>query len=354
MIYQFFKKAAFSLDAEKAHHLSLELLSKFPLLCSEFFQQAEIDPKYQTKLKTMDWSFPVGLAAGLDKNGQAIDFFSRLYLGAIEVGTVTPLPQEGNPKPRLFRYPEEESLRNCMGFNNEGMEAMAYALLKQAPKGQRPRLIGVNLGKNKNTAAQDSYQDYQKLYQRFASIADYLVINISSPNTPGLRDLQAKKGIEEILVSLQEMREKYPCPLYLKVAPDLSFEDLDELLECSIEHKLQGVIATNTTIMPERGAGGVSGKLLTQKSKKMREHILKSIYNIDNFDCLGVGGISSYQDVWDFWKAGGRGVQVYSAFIFQGPQLLEDIKTGIDQTLSRYYLKDLNDLFKNIHDLERP
>lgn len=354
MFYDLFKKVAFSLDAEMAHTLSMKTISHFPLLCSEIFSQNDISSKYVTKLHHMDWAFPVGLAAGLDKNAEAIDFFSRLYLGAVEVGTVTPLAQAGNPKPRLFRYPEEESLRNCMGFNNHGMQHMAFQLSQLAPRGKREKLVGVNLGKNKDTPGEQAYADYQKLYSQFADLADYLVINISSPNTPGLRDLQARAGVEQILISLKELRRKVDCPLYLKVAPDLNFDDLDSLLECAIDHNLQGLIATNTTIMPERGAGGVSGKLLLEKSKKMREHIFIQLKGVPVFDCIGVGGISSYQDLWDFWKTGGRAVQIYSAFIFQGPKILAEMKKGIDQTLQKYKLSSVTELLENIDEIERP
>lgn len=354
MFYDLFKKAAFSLDAEIAHTLSMKTISHFPLVCSEIFSQNDLNAKYETKLSHMKWAFPVGLAAGLDKNAEAIDFFSRLYLGAVEVGTVTPVAQDGNPKPRLFRYPAEESLRNCMGFNNSGMQHVAFMLSKLPPRGKRDKLVGVNLGKNKDTPGELAFTDYQKLYSQFSETADYLVINISSPNTPGLRDLQARAGVEQILLSLKELRSESDCPLYLKVAPDLNFEDLDSLLECAIEHKLQGVIATNTTIMPERGAGGVSGKLLLDKSKKMREHILKQLNEVSSFDCIGVGGISSYQDLWDFWKIGGRAVQVYSSFIFQGPKMLADMKTGIDHTLHKYQLSSISELLENIDQIERP
>lgn len=351
MIYQFFKKCAFSLDPEVAHELSLEALSRFPAPIAAAFRQ-KLDPdqqRYAIHLgPDLVWPFPLGLAAGLDKNGVAVDFFSRLYLGAIEVGTVTPKPQPGNEKPRLFRYPELEGLRNCMGFNNEGMMAMKKSL---SSSNRRGRCLGINLGKNKSTPQDKAFEDYQKLYAELAPLADYIVVNISSPNTPGLRDLQAKEGFVQILEGLEKEREICPRPVFVKISPDLSMDDVKVLLELAQQYKLRGVIATNTSKKEDWGEGGVSGRPIFEHSRRMRQYVLNEIKTNPDFHCIGVGGFSSFDDIWDFWRSGGKAVQIYSAFIFQGPKLFQDIKEGIDQKMREHSFDSLEAMLKEIERL---
>lgn len=351
MFYQVFKKCAFSLDPELAHDMSIQALSRFPkALALPFRQSLNVKKsRYSIELgKDLVWPFPVGLAAGLDKDGVAVDFFSRLYLGAIEVGTVTPLPQPGNQKPRLFRYPELEGLRNCMGFNNAGMDALKQSLLNSKRRG---RCLGINLGKNKITPQGKAHEDYQKLYAELASLADYVVVNISSPNTPGLRDLQAKEGFVQILEALKKERELCPKPLFVKISPDLSFEAVKVLLEVAQDYDLSGVIATNTSKKEDWGDGGVSGRPIFEHSRRMRQYVLDETKTNPNFHCIGVGGFSCFDDVWDFWKSGGKAVQVYSAFIFQGPKLFQDIKNGIDQKMKEHKFDTLNEMLKDIDNL---
>lgn len=334
------------MDAEKAHELSIRTLSSFPRTMSEAFGgDIEETNKYQVDLNSMKWNFPVGLAAGLDKNAMAIDFFSRIPFGAIEVGTVTPLAQEGNPRPRLFRYVEEESLRNCMGFNNDGAQKILNNINRSNKNG---KVLGVNLGKNKNTLAESAHLDYLKLFTTFKDSCDYLVINVSSPNTPGLRDLQRHESMREIFESLKEARKDCSTPLFIKISPDLPLDSLEGIVDLAKEYKLSGVIATNTTIMQERGAGGISGKLLSEKSRKVRSKILEIMKETPELDFIGVGGISNFSDVWDFWKEGGKACQIYSSFIFQGPQVLFDIKKGIDDKLAQNQMTNLNEMLSNI------
>jgi dihydroorotate dehydrogenase len=341
---------AFKLDAEKAHELSIKTLSLFPHASAELFggdiKQSDI---YQTKLNSMDWSFPVGLAAGLDKNAQCIDFFSRIPFGAIEVGTVTLLPQVGNERPRLFRLKSEESLRNCMGFNNAGADAI-FENISGSERGSK--VLGVNLGKNKVTSAEDAKLDYLKLYKKFKDISDYLVINVSSPNTPGLRDLQRHESMREIFEALVDERKTSKTPLFIKISPDLPLDSLEGIVELANEFSLAGIIATNTTIMEERGKGGVSGKLLTEKARVVRERLLEIMKNHKGLDFIGVGGISNFDDLWNFWKAGGRACQIYSSFIYQGPQVLFDMKNEIDKKLKENDLKSLEELFNNISKID--
>ncbi len=352
--YSLFKKLAFSIDAERAHDVSMAFLERCPLVAASLAGGERLETishkRYQVSVPGLGLvAFPVGLAAGLDKNGRALNYFSRLWFGAVEIGTVTPKPQAGNPKPRLFRYIDEESLRNCFGFNNEGAEAMVYRLKKASV---RPHCLGVNLGKNKDTPSELANLDYQVLYEKFSPLADYLVINISSPNTPGLRDLQASENLELLLKSLDTVRAKTPCPLFLKLAPDLAFEDLKIMLNLALKYKLQGIIATNTTIMPERGAGGVSGKLLSAKSQAVRSFLLSELKGVEAFSLIGVGGISDFSDLWKFWQEGGRMVQIYTSFIYQGPEILDSIKDEIDRHLDFYGFETLEEMLNSIHSLE--
>lgn len=338
------------MDPEFIHEHSMNLLSKAPL-ASEFFQKELVGDIYKVDLSHLSWPFPVGLAAGLDKNALAFEFFSRLYFGAIEVGTVTPKEQVGNPKPRLFRFVEEESLRNKMGFNNDGADKVYDHIFGRPRNG---KLLGVNLGKNKITPIEKAWEDYVALYSKFSSIADYLVMNISSPNTPGLRGLQESGSLKEILESLEEVRKKNHCPLYLKISPDIDFSHVKPIVELAKSFNLAGIIATNTTIIEQLGEGGISGKLCLEKSKKVREWLLQETRECQSLDIIGVGGISCFKDLKDFWMAGGKVIQIYTSFIFQGPSVLEDIKKGIDETLKINDLKNLNELLKNIKKINFP
>lgn len=350
MIYNFFKKVAFSIDAEKAHCLAISSISKHPSLFKKIFNQDSLNNKYEVQVGNVLWDFPVGLAAGLDKNAEAIDFFSSINFGAIEVGTVTPKEQEGNTKPRMFRYPSEKSLRNCMGFNNEGSD---FIFDKVRESERNSKVLGVNLGKNKNTPVDQASDDYQFLYWRFYDVSDYLVINISSPNTPGLRDLQKQDALKSILDSLVDLRDKNPVPLYVKLSPDLNYDDLPGIVQLAKEYKLEGLIATNTTIMEDRGVGGISGKLLRSRAKKLRGALLELLRDEPSIQLIGVGGISCFDDLWDFWKQGGKVVQIYTSFIYQGPQILTDIRNEIDNVLEINNYKNLSELLRNITTAKR-
>lgn len=324
-------------------------LGNFPALSSKIFGDVHLNDRFTLDVGGVKWPFPIGLAAGLDKNAMAIDFFSRLPLGAVEVGTVTPKPQAGNDKPRLFRYVEEESLRNRMGFNNDGAEALLDRIKKSKRNG---RSLGVNLGKNKTTPADKACDDYASLYKTFAKDADYLVVNVSSPNTPGLRDLQGEEEMNRIFDALAPLRKDTPVPLYLKIAPDLSDEGILSLVEISKKHNLSGLIATNTTIMEERGPGGVSGKLLAAKSREVRLRILEALKETPGIELIGVGGVSSSRDLFEFWQAGGNLMQVYTAFIFQGPSLLLNIYNDIEKLLQINGSASLAELLKNRDNID--
>jgi dihydroorotate dehydrogenase len=346
-IYDLFKKIAFAIDPEKIHESTLNLLSRYPHFFSLICPSTESE-KYTIQIGRLSWKFPVGLAAGLDKNATAIDFFSRILFGSIEVGTVTPAPQKGNPRPRLFRYLKEESLRNRMGFNNLGWEGVLRNILSSTWNG---KILGVNLGKNRQTTEEDAYKDYCLLYEKFCKVADYLVINVSSPNTPGLRDLQRKENLKSIFQHLEGPRRKNNCPLYLKISPDIPDNEIDPIIDLVKEFELEGIIATNTTVIPEYGDGGISGKLCLARSRAMRKKILEKVRECPKIQVIGVGGIGHFGDLLDFWRMGGKAVQIYTSLIYHGPWILRDFQTGIDECLNKTGCKNLEELLRNIHKI---
>ena len=345
MSYSFFKNIAFALDAEKAHDLALSFFHHFPH-SSSLLTKKPSDYDLSLKVGRSTWKFPVGLAAGLDKNATCLNFFDSIGFGALEVGTVTPLAQEGNSKPRLFRYPRELSIRNCMGFNNYG----ANFLKERIHEYKSPKVpIGINIGKNKITENKDAYKDYLYLYNTFKNNCDYMVINVSSPNTPGLRENQTKEALEEILISLNHKASE--IDLYVKIAPDIDLSSVDDVLELVSKYNLKGVIATNTTIMPERGAGGVSGKLLYAKAQSIRDYILEQLDQFPEVELIGVGGFSNYEHIVDFWKKGGRALQIYTSFIYQGPMLLATIQESIEADLKDLKLSSVEELIRHYRGL---
>ena len=330
------------MDAERAHELTIHSMKA----AGNFLPDHKDDPRFHLKLMGIDFKNPIGLAAGLDKNAEAISFLTHLPFGFVEVGTVTPKPQAGNDKPRLFRYPDEESLRNRMGFNNFGGDVVLENLKKAKRRG---KVIGVNLGKNKVTENADAGSDYASLYKKFAPFSDYLVINVSSPNTPGLRDLLKDSGLRGIFEAVDIERKIITKPLLVKVSPDMALEELSSVVGLVNEYKLDGIIATNTTIIKERGEGGVSGKLLTKKARECREYLLKEIKNSNsNSVLIGVGGISSFNDLMDFWRAGGSLAQIYSAFIFQGPKMLFEIESQLDLEFKKRGVKTFEEFLHSL------
>jgi len=277
---------------------------------------------------------PVGLAAGFDKNALLIDEFAELGFGFIEIGTVTPKPQDGNPKPRLFRLVEDEAIINRMGFNNDGLEIVKERLLQRKSK----VIVGGNLGKNKITPNEEADEDYKKGFEALYEVVDYFVVNVSSPNTPNLRALQEKEPLKKILSSLQELNQQKTIqkPILLKIAPDLSDDQLDDVIEIVLETKLAGVIATNTTLSREglksdehlkNEMGGLSGKPLTKRSTEVIAYLHQK--SAGKFPIIGVGGIYSGQDALEKLEAGASLVQIYSGFIYEGPGLIKEINQAI-------------------------
>ena len=280
---------------------------------------------------------PIGLAAGLDKNAEAVLGLARCGFGFVEVGTVTPLPQPGNPQPRLFRLPEHQALINRMGFNNEGMQAMARRLARVRSSNKLcGTLLGVNLGKNKDTPNEDAASDYLKGMNCLYGYADYFTVNLSSPNTPGLRSLQHGDALRSLLSRLKERQlqlagQSQPVPLMLKVAPDLSIDDVAQIAEQVVACAFDGVIATNTTLSREAVAehphameiGGLSGQPLADRSVEVVRQ-LRSILP-EGIALVGVGGISSENQARDTLKAGAQALQIYTSFIYQGPKIVQKL-----------------------------
>ena len=337
MLYPIFKKAAFSLPPELAHDLTISTLHQFPSLCASPFKLTT-DHRLSINTPLGLWNFPVGIAAGLDKNARLINFFDQLGVGALEVGTVTPLPQAGNPKPRLFRLIEDESILNRMGFNGPGADVVKENIQQSVRK---KMILGINLGKNKVTPNDEAIDDYVKLAKKFNGHGDYFVVNISSPNTPGLRDLQNVEFLKELHAEISPLLDR-PC--LVKVAPDMDDQQITDLVHQILTLGFDGVIGTNTTNMPGIGVGGVSGKLLREKGRDVRKKIL-NVCGDDHF-MIGVGGISTIEDLWNFWCDGGKVCQIYTSFIFEGPQLFKTMQSEIINLIERFKVQNLGELIE--------
>ena len=344
-MYKILRFFLFKLNAETAHHFTLALFSfliKIPFVKSILqFCYAVEDKKLERHLFGLTFKNPVGLAAGLDKNAACIDAFGAIGFGFIEIGTVTPLSQDGNEKPRLFRLIEDEAIITRMGFNNAGRKVVRENILKSEIYSKKSNhnpqiLIGGNIGKNKITDNELAVDDYIKCFKELYAVVDYFVVNVSSPNTPNLRALQEKEPLKKILFQLQEINQQQvkQKPILLKIAPDLSNNQLDDIIEIILDTKLAGIVATNTTISRENlkaknstiksiGAGGLSGKPLTQKSTQIIKYIAeKSQHQIP---IIAVGGIMTAQDAIDKLNAGASLVQLYTGFIYEGPNLIKEI-----------------------------
>lgn len=326
------RKIFFQIDPEKVHHILFILLKnifKIPLvsgITKNIFLVK--DKKLERKLFGLTFKNPVGLAAGFDKNAILFDEFANYGFGFVEIGTVTPKPQEGNPKKRLFRLKEDEGIINRMGFNNDGVKVIAERLRKK----KTDIIIGGNIGKNKVTPNECAVDDYIICFNELFDVVDYFVVNVSSPNTPNLRELQEKEPLMNILNALQKINHKNesPKPLLLKIAPDLSDDQLYDIIDIVKSTKIDGVIATNTTISrdnllsPNKSEiGGLSGKPVKDRSTK----IIRFLSEKSNkaFAIIGVGGIHSAKDAKEKLEAGADLVQIFTGFIYEGPKLVKEI-----------------------------
>lgn len=330
----------FLVDPEKIHHIvffALKLAGRIPgvkLLLRSLYSYR--NPSLQRELFGLKFENPVGLAAGFDKDARLIDELACLGFGFIEIGTLTPVAQPGNEKPRLFRLPEDEALINRMGFNNEGVEAAVQRLKKRKSN----VIVGGNIGKNKVTPNEQAFDDYVKAFEALYPYVDYFVVNVSSPNTPGLRDLQEKEPLQKLLsgvIQLSRNQKKYK-PVLLKIAPDLSPSQLDDVVGILKVTKTDGVIATNTTISREGlvtsatevqhiGNGGLSGKPLSVRANEVIAYLRDKLGK--EFPIIGVGGILSTEDALAKFKAGADLVQLYTGFIYEGPAFAKRINKAL-------------------------
>jgi len=340
MYKQLLRPLVFKLDPEKAHYLTFDLMklalgNPFGRFMSKSILEYK-HPKLKKQLFGLTFENPVGLAAGLDKDAKVFNELGALGFGFIEIGTLTPKPQPGNDKPRLFRLPNDKAIINRMGFNNEGVDAAVIRLKNRKTKA----IIGGNIGKNKVTANEDAIKDYEYCFNALFDVVDYFVVNVSSPNTPNLRELQDKEPLTHLLNHLQNINHSKPRrkPILLKIAPDLTNSQLDDIIDIVASTKIDGIVATNTTIAREPltytkaeieaiGMGGLSGKPLSKRSTEVIAYLKTKSNNA--FPVIGVGGIHSPEDAIEKIKAGADLIQLYTGFIYEGPALIKNINKEI-------------------------
>lgn len=346
-MYTILRNILFWFSPEWVHYFSmncLKWLCRIPFIKNLLTRRFTLsDPTLAREHFGLSFKNPVGLAAGFDKNALYLNELEALGFGFIEIGTVTPRPQDGNAKPRLFRLPADRALINRMGFNNHGVKLVAERLRawnqrsrKQLPKGQQRLIIGGNIGKNKITANEEAWRDYEICFRELFDCVDYFVVNVSSPNTPGLRALQEKDALRKILSHLQTIngQQPQPKPLLLKIAPDLTQEQVDDVIDLAMEIKLDGLVATNTTIditglktpasqLAAIGAGGLSGKPVTARSTAILQYIQHKTNG--QLPVIASGGIFTGQDAREKIDAGAALVQVWTGFIYEGPAVVKNI-----------------------------
>jgi dihydroorotate dehydrogenase len=339
-MYPLFRRFLFRLDPETAHQLTLQTLrlaGNFPL-SRWFLKQVYKVPSKPVQAFGLTFKNPVGLAAGYDKDGLAIRGLAALGLGHVEIGTVTPKPQPGNPRPRVFRLVEDEGVINRMGFPGRGADFVVEKLKRSNVQTFRPAniVLGLNLGKNKDTPLEEAAQDYVELMRRFIFLADYLTINISSPNTVGLRRLQGREMLEQLLGSIHREREEIAlgrggnAPILVKISPDMSEEELEDAVGVILERGMDGIIATNTSLAREglkseyRGeAGGLSGSPLAAGSEAVLRQVVKQVNG--KVPIISVGGIMTPEDARKRLALGASLVQLYTGLVYRGPKLVQEI-----------------------------
>ena len=346
IMYRLLRNFLFLFSPEWVHYFSMNSLRLLCRLGGKKILRSMFVPKENVPSEVLGIRFPnkVGLGAGFDKNARYLRELECLGFGAVEIGTVTPLPQAGNDTPRLFRLPKDKALINRMGFNNEGVEVVRERLKKwKIEKGKlkvpSTMIIGGNIGKNKVTPNEEAWKDYAICYRELYPYVDYFVVNVSSPNTPGLRELQEKDSLHKILTTLQEMRKELAVanghkPLLLKIAPDLTKEQIDDVIDLATEIKLDGLVATNTTISREGlltaadkvnaiGAGGLSGLPVRERSTEVVKYIAEKTEG--QLPLIASGGIFTGEDAQEKLKAGASLVQVWTGFIYEGPAIVKKI-----------------------------
>jgi dihydroorotate dehydrogenase len=344
MIYSFVRRFLFLFPPEWVHYFSMNSLR---FICHIGFKKmltrkfSAYDSRLTTHIFGLLFKNPVGLGAGFDKNAKWLGELETLGFGFVEIGTVTPLPQAGNDKPRLFRLPKDKALINRMGFNNDGVKVIAERLRKwnsRLTTHDSRLIIGGNIGKNKNTPNEDAWKDYEICFKELHPYVDYFVVNVSSPNTPGLRELQEKESLKKILTNLQSINQQQATsnqkPILLKIAPDLTKEQIDDVIDLAMEIKLDGLVATNTTIdrsgltthdsrLTTIGAGGMSGWPLKRRSTEMVKYICEKTKG--EIPVMASGGIFTGEDAKEKMGAGASLLQVWTGFIYEGPGIVKKI-----------------------------
>jgi len=347
-MYKILRSILFFFNPEWVHYFSMNGLK---LLCKLPFGKAVLASLFKVSGNHLNTEFigisfpnPIGLGAGFDKNARYLNELEALGFGFVEIGTVTPIAQDGNDKPRLFRLPKDKALINRMGFNNDGVEIIQNRLAKwnkrlqttsNYPENER-LIVGGNIGKNKMTPNEDAWKDYVICFNALHELVDYFVVNVSSPNTPGLRELQEKESLRKILTELQNQNTKFKTqkPILLKIAPDLSLEQIDDVISLALEIKLDGLVAANTTInrknllthdtvLKSIGAGGLSGKPLQKRSTEIVQYIHEKTNG--QLPIIASGGIFTGADAQEKLSAGARLVQVWTGFVYEGPSIVKNI-----------------------------
>ncbi|TNF71065.1 MAG: quinone-dependent dihydroorotate dehydrogenase [Acidobacteria bacterium] len=345
MSYSQLRPLLFRLPPETAHELALRalgLLQGIPQLCRSVRQRLTVtDRRLRQEIWGLEFGNPVGMAAGFDKNGGVATAIAALGFGFVEVGTVTPRPQPGNPRPRVFRFADQETLQNALGFNNSGMEAMRKRLKARRPAGVP---LGINIGKNKVTPVEAAAEDYVALFGGLADSCDYFVVNVSSPNTPGLRSLQEVTSVQGIVRKGRELSSR---PILVKLAPDLEDHEAVELACAAVDAGAAGIVLTNTTtdysLVPGAArVGGLSGRVLKNRSFELLERVAAELFG----RCLlvSVGGVDSAEEAYRRLRAGASLLQIYTALVFQGPALVRDINRGLVALMAREGAKSLEEV----------
>jgi len=342
-MYSFVRNLLFRLPTETSHYLALDALQLAARLHISSCIAKPV-PARPITVMGIDFPNPVGLAAGLDKNGDYIEGLAALGFGFIEIGTVTPRPQPGNPQPRLFRLPQASAIINRMGFNNKGVDYLIDRVKAAQPFLQKNNIVlGINIGKNKDTPAENAVDDYLICMRKAYRYASYITVNLSSPNTPGLRDLQFGEPLKQLLARLKQEQQLLAVqygryvPLAVKIAPDMAIDDIREVAAALIDNQLDGVIATNTTIARDavkdlphgNEAGGLSGAPLTKKSTEVIRALAQALNG--KLPIIGVGGIMSGADATEKFAAGAKLVQVYTGFIYRGPGLVGELVKAVEK-----------------------
>jgi len=339
-MYKIVRFFLFLFNPEFIHDISFKLIKFGAIIPGKMWTWRLLfkvrDSRLEREIFGLKFENPVGLAAGFDKDAKLFDELASFGFGFVEIGTVTPLPQEGNPKPRLFRLKEDSGIINRMGFNNQGIEAVVARLRRKKTN----IIIGGNIGKNKETPNDKAVEDYEICFEKLFPFVDYFVVNVSSPNTPSLRDLQQKEPLTALLNRLQELnnQKEKRKPVLLKIAPDLTTEQLDDIIEIVADTKIDGVVATNTTIdrsglktdktkAEAIGNGGLSGQPVKARSTEVITYL--SVKSNKAFPIIGVGGIHSADDALEKLDAGASLVQIYTGFIYEGPSLIKRINKAI-------------------------